>query len=66
MHGTCESCGTDDDLVAVVRLYVTPREPDPRGPQEWDGTEVVTEAGEERWCFSCRSHYAHRLAGEPA
>ena len=50
----CESCGSDaGDLEAVHRVYVTPESWDTEGK-----VEVVAE--EERWCFSCRTHYPHQ------
>jgi hypothetical protein len=54
---TCESCGRDDeDLTEVVRQYVV--------PESWDREREVSEAeGTEWWCFVCRTHYPHRLAG---
>jgi len=56
-NGTCESCGRDDeDVVEVVRLYVV--------PEAWDTEPSVTEGqGTEWWCFPCRTHYPHRVAG---
>ena len=57
MHARCESCGRDDEEVqAVVRLYVEP------GAGDADGESPVTTDGDrEQWCFVCRTHYAHRL-----
>jgi thymidine kinase len=49
--GTCESCGRTEDVVLVRRLYVT--------PEAWDTPEQIVVAGEELWCFVCRTHYPH-------
>jgi len=56
--GECENCAReDDDLVVVHRVYVT--------PESWDTAGTVTEVDEtERWCFSCRSMYPHRVEGD--
>ena len=52
--GVCESCASEDEvIVRVQRYYVT--------PERWDTPGEVTEAGEERWCFACRTHYPHVL-----
>lgn len=52
--GVCESCaGEDEVIVRVQRYYVT--------PERWDTPGEVTEAGEEQWCFACRTHYPHVL-----
>lgn len=60
-RGTCESCGDlEVDVVVVRRLYVT--------PETWDQAGRVDLAGEEAWCFVCRTHYPHQeidAAGEP-
>jgi hypothetical protein len=49
---TCESCGSpDEELVVVRRLYVT--------PESWDTPGSVTEADLEQWCFVCRTMYPH-------
>lgn len=34
------------------RVYVT--------PEAWDTPERVEPAGEEWWCFVCRTHYPHQ------
>ena len=53
--GTCESCGrSDEELVDVHRVYVTPESWDTKGRED-----VVDDT--ERWCFACRTHYPHRL-----
>ncbi|HEY3143547.1 MAG TPA: hypothetical protein VGJ86_20595 [Acidimicrobiales bacterium] len=51
---TCTSCGaTDEELVAIRRVYVT--------PEAWDTEERVDVVDEiERWCFPCRTHYPHQ------
>jgi hypothetical protein len=52
--GVCESCGTaGEELALVRRYYVT--------PEAWDTAGKVEPAGEERWCFVCRTHYPHEL-----
>ena len=35
------------------RLYVT--------PEAWDTEAKVELAGEEQWCFVCRTHYPHEI-----
>ena len=58
--GVCESCGRDDEVVVLVRrVYLT--------PESWDTPERVEVAGEERWCFVCRTHYPHEVVedGDP-
>ena len=52
MQGTCESCGRDDEVVLVRRVYVT--------PEAWDTQGRVDVAGEELWCYVCRTHYPHQ------
>jgi hypothetical protein len=54
---TCDSCGSPaDDLVTVHRLYVT--------PESWDTEGKVEKVDElEQWCFPCRTHYPHTVAG---
>jgi hypothetical protein len=50
--GTCESCGSSDEsLVAVRRIYVT--------PEAWDTAGRIEVAEVETWCFVCRTHYPH-------
>ena len=59
MTGTCESCGsTDEVLYAVQRRYVT--------PPAWDtpGRDVLLDEVE-RWCYPCCTHYPHEPA-DPA
>lgn len=57
--GSCESCGTDDvELTLVRRLYVT--------PEAWDTEGRVDEGDQERWCFVCLTHYPHTVADQPA
>lgn len=51
--GTCESCGSVEELVLVRRYYVT--------PEAWDTEAKAEPAGEERWCFVCRTHYPHEV-----
>ena len=49
---SCDSCGREDRLERVRRLYVV--------PESWDTPGSVTEAeGTEAWCFTCRSMYPH-------
>jgi len=53
MTGTCESCGsTDEVLYAVQRRYVT--------PPAWDtpGRDVLLDEVE-HWCYPCCTHYPH-------
>ena len=43
-------------MLVVQRVYLT--------PAAWDQEERIEVAyGTERWCFSCRSTYPHRLEG---
>jgi hypothetical protein len=51
----CDSCGrTDDGLVDVHRVYVT--------PEAWDTPERIdVQPDVERWCFACRTHYPHEV-----
>ena len=51
--GTCESCGSEDDVTEVRRVYVTPEAWDTEGKAE-------PQAGTERWCYACRAHYPHQ------
>jgi len=55
----CDSCGRDEpagEVVEVHRVYVT--------PATWETEERIdVQAEVERWCFPCRSHYPHQLAG---
>lgn len=49
---TCDSCGDEEDLVEVTRLYVT--------LDEFDREQSVRRAtSTERWCIVCRHHYPH-------
>ncbi len=51
----CTSCGRDDELSAVHRVYVT--------PEAWDTpgrADVQDEV--EHWCFACRTQYPHEDA----
>ncbi len=57
MSELCQSCGADDDVIRVVRLYVH-HEPGDR-PSD-DHQPVADDGDEELWCFVCRTHYAHR------
>lgn len=52
--GTCDSCGdTDDRLIAVNRLYVT--------PAAWDTEERIEVVPDlEHWCLVCCTHYPHQ------
>jgi hypothetical protein len=51
--GTCDSCGRDEELTEVRRVYVT--------PEDWDTEgKVEPQAGTERWCDVCRTHYPHQ------
>lgn len=54
--GACHSCGsTDEDVIAVHRMYVV--------PEDWDTKpEQSVQDDIEMWCFSCRTHYPHVLA----
>ena len=54
--GTCQSCGRDEDVEAVQRVYLL------------EGTEATAGSGEppvrvdddvEYWCFTCRESYPH-------
>lgn len=57
-HERCTSCGrTDEPVMAVHRVYVTPEAWDTRGK-----VDVVDEV--EHWCFVCRTHYPHEDAAE--
>ena len=65
MVGMCESCGSpDEEILRVVRLYVV-HSPDEERHAPDPGAEppppAATDGDEEQWCFSCRTHYAHRL-----
>lgn len=53
MHDSCESCGREDELVEVIRVYLV---------RDDDGTERPLDAGGELWCASCRATYPHREA----
>ncbi|MCC5953732.1 MAG: hypothetical protein JJU45_16690 [Acidimicrobiia bacterium] len=57
--GSCESCGTDDvELTVVRRLYVT--------PEAWDTEGRIDEGDDERWCFVCLTHYPHAVVDDAA
>lgn len=51
---TCDSCGAEDEVTTVRRVYVT--------PEDWD-TEGKVEPVEstESWCYACRAHYPHQV-----
>lgn len=51
--GTCESCGSEEDVTEVRRVYVTPEDWDTEGKAE-------PQPGTERWCYACRAHYPHQ------
>lgn len=51
--GTCESCGSEEEVTTVRRVYVTPEAWDTEGKAE-------PEPGTEQWCYACRSHYPHQ------
>lgn len=51
--GTCESCGSEEDVTEVRRVYVTPEAWDTEGKAE-------PQPGTERWCYACRAHYPHQ------
>lgn len=51
--GTCDSCGSEEDVTEVRRVYVTPEDWDTEGKAE-------PQAGTERWCYACRAHYPHQ------
>ena len=52
--GTCESCGSVEELTTVRRVYVT--------PESWDTEgKVEPQEGTERWCYACTTHYPHQL-----
>ena len=51
--GTCDSCGREEAVTEVRRVYVT--------PEDWDTEgKVEPQAGTERWCDVCRTHYPHQ------
>jgi hypothetical protein len=57
--GVCDSCGAENEvIVRVLRYYVT--------PEAWDTPGKVEPAGEEQWCFVCRTHYPHEVLGTDA
>ena len=53
----CDSCGVSgEEVEAVHRVYVT--------PEAWDQPGSIRRMTEvEHWCFACRTHYPHELAG---
>lgn len=53
MNDRCESCGGDDDLATVQRIYVEVDEAGkPTGQRLADGIET--------WCVICRLTYPHQ------
>jgi hypothetical protein len=51
--GICESCGSEEDVTEVRRVYVT--------PEAWDAEgKAEPQPGTERWCYACRAHYPHQ------
>ena len=51
--GTCDSCGSIEEVFVVRRVYVT--------PEDWDTEGKVEPAtGTEVWCYTCRVHYPHQ------
>ncbi len=51
--GTCESCGSVEEVTTVRRVYVT--------PESWDTEgKAVAEEGTEQWCYACTTHYPHQ------
>lgn len=53
---TCESCARpDDDLVTVQRMYLVSAADAPIS----DPAPAPIAGDIERWCFSCRTQYAH-------
>lgn len=56
--GTCESCGSVEEVTRVRRVYVTPESWDTEGKAE-------PENETEQWCFACTTHYPHQaVAGQ--
>jgi hypothetical protein len=54
--GTCESCGSVEEVTMVRRVYVT--------PESWDTEgKARPEPDTERWCFACTTHYPHQEVG---
>ena len=53
--GTCDSCGSVEEVTPVRRVYVTPESWDTEGKAE-PQTDV------EHWCFACTTHYPHQPA----
>lgn len=51
--GTCESCGSVEEVTTVRRVYVTPESWDTEGKAE-------PENETEQWCFACTTHYPHQ------
>lgn len=51
--GTCESCGSEEEVTAVRRVYVTPESWDTEGKAE-------PQSETEQWCLVCRTHYPHQ------
>ena len=52
-RGSCESCGTDNEVVYRVRREYLSSEP--------GGANTVL-PDVERWCFACCTHYPHQLS----
>ena len=51
---SCTSCGDEDHLTAVHRVYIT--------PADWDTEERRRTSPEiEHWCGVCLVHYPHEL-----
>ncbi|MDZ7674692.1 MAG: hypothetical protein U5K30_06470 [Acidimicrobiales bacterium] len=51
--GICDSCGAEEEVTTVRRVYVT--------PESWDTEgKVEPQPGTEQWCYPCRSHYPHQ------
>ena len=53
--GTCDSCGSVEEVTRVHRVYVTPESWDTEGRAE-------AQADTEQWCFACTTHYPHQPA----
>jgi hypothetical protein len=50
--GTCESCGTPDEIVHRVQREYFSTEP---------GGESTLLPDVEKWCYACCTHYPHRM-----
>ena len=61
MHETCQSCGRDDDLTAVRRVYLATsidaadRPADGGDPR----SAPIVDDDVEQWCAGCRHTYPH-------